>query len=110
TGAGKNLNWFWKRWFFDGGFADLAIRSVVKKGKNAVITVTSKGTKPVPVDLTITYADNSTTRVHRSIAVWEKGNSSVAITVPSSKAIRKIVLGSTWVPDANKGDNIYNPK
>ncbi|HEV7332190.1 MAG TPA: M1 family metallopeptidase [Flavisolibacter sp.] len=110
VGAGRNLNWFWKRWFFDGGFADLALTSVTKKGSNHVITVASKGTKPVPVDLTITYADNSTSKVHRSIAVWERGNSSIAITVPSTKAIQKIVLGSTWVPDADKKDNVYVAK
>ena len=110
AGSGKNLNWFWKRWFFDGGYADLAISSVVKKGATATIAVTSKGTKPVPIDLTITYADNTTAKVHRTIAVWEKGAASVSISVPATKTIKKVELGSTWVPDANKKDNIYPAK
>lgn len=110
TGSGKNLNWFWKRWFFDGGFADLAISSVAKKGNVFNVTVTSKGTKPVPVDLTVTYADNSQSKVHRTIAVWEKGATSVVIPVPANKAILKIELGSTWVPDADKKDNVYLAK
>jgi aminopeptidase N len=33
TGSGKNLNWFWKSWFFDGGVPDLAIKDVKRKGK-----------------------------------------------------------------------------
>jgi hypothetical protein len=110
AGSGKNLNWFWKRWFFDGGFADLAITSVVKKGTAYNITITSKGTKPVPVDLTITYADNTTTNVHRNIAVWEGGATTVVIPVSATKAIQKIQLGSTWVPDADKKDNVYPAK
>ena len=41
-GCGKNLNWFWKRWFFDSGIPDLAIAKV--SGKEIIIQ--AKGTKP----------------------------------------------------------------
>jgi hypothetical protein len=107
TGSGKNLNWFWKRWFTDGGYADLAITSVVKKGSTSNVTITSKGTKPVPIDLTVTFADNSTQKIHRTVAVWEKGATTVNIPVTSTKAISKIEMGSTWTPDADKKDNVY---
>jgi len=110
AGSGKNLNWFWKKWFFDGGYADLAISSVVKKSKGYVVTVTSKGTKPVPVDLNVTYSDNSTTTVHRTVTVWESGAKSVTVTLPGTKKIKKITLGSTWVPDRDKKDNVYEVK
>lgn len=108
TGSGKNLDWFWKRWFFDSGYPDLAITSVSTKLKSYNITITSKGTKPVPIDLEITFADKTTTKIHRSIAVWDKGNSSVTITVPSTQKILKIVLGSTYNVDTNKADNVYS--
>ena len=107
AGSGKNLNWFWKRWFFEGGLADLAIASVARKGGVHLITVTSKGSKPVPVDLVVTFSDNTTTKVHRTIAVWEKGGDTVTIPLTSGKKIRKIELGSTWIPDADKKDNTY---
>ncbi len=107
TGSGKNLNWFWKRWFFDLGFADLSIASVKKSGNTTTIVIAAKGSKPVPIDLTITYADGSISKMHRSVAVWEKGSTSVSLVVPSGKPIQKIVLGSTWIPDADKSDNIY---
>ena len=107
AGAGRNLNWFWKRWFFEGGYADLAISSVVPKLNAYRVTITSKGTKPVPVDLEISFTDKTTTCIHRSIAAWEKGNTSVVVTIPTTKKIQRIVLGSTWVPDANKKDNVY---
>jgi hypothetical protein len=107
TGSGKNLNWFWKRWFYDEGYADLAITSVIQKLKAYNITITLKGNKPVPVDLFITFADKTTTKVHRSIAAWEKGNKNIVISIPVNKKIQKIELGSTWVPDVNKADNVY---
>src|SRR5215211_8853467 len=105
TGSGKNLNWFWKRWFFDSGYPDLAISSVMQKIKSYSILITSKGGKPVPIDLTITYSDHTVLKVHRPVSVWEKENASIIINIPGTKKIQKVILGSTYVPDSNKADN-----
>lgn len=110
AGSGRNLNWFWKRWFFDNGEPDLAISSVSNKLKSYVITITSKGAKPVPVNLTITYIDKSVSKIHRSIAVWEKGNLTVNITIPTTQKISRVELGSTYSVDSNKKDNVFEVK
>ncbi|SHK79337.1 M1 family metallopeptidase [Hymenobacter psychrotolerans] len=110
TGAGQNLNWFWQRWFFDGGYPDLAIASVTKTATGHDILVQAKGTKPVPVDLTVTYTDGKTEKLHRTIAVWQAGNSSVTVPVATTKAVKRVELGSTWVPDKNKADNVWEGK
>jgi hypothetical protein len=110
TGSGKNLNWFWKRWFFDLGEPDLAITDVKRKGNRYTVTIQLKGTKPVPVDLDITFADNSTAKEHKSIAAWENGSTTTTITFTSDKEVQKITLGSTWVPDVNKEDNSWVKK
>jgi hypothetical protein len=110
TGSGKNLNWFWKRWFFESGIPDLAITSVTNKLKSYTVTITSKGSKPVPVDLTVTFADKTVTKIHRSVQIWEKGNSTVSIIVPSTQKIIKVELGSTYSVDSNKDDNVWDAK
>ncbi|MCC2545312.1 M1 family metallopeptidase [Hymenobacter sp. BT175] len=109
-GAGRNLNWFWQRWFFEGGYPDLAIKSVTKTAAGYDVTVESKGTKPVPVDLTITLADNSTQKLHRTIAVWETGSRTVVVPVPTTQAIKQIKLGATLVPDSYPKDNVWEAK
>jgi hypothetical protein len=109
TGSGKNLNWFWKKWFFDDGVPDLAIKKVNKQGTGYTVVVESKGRKPVPVELAITFADGSKTVVRRSIAVWENANS-VSLTVPTTKTIKNITLGGFYVPDVNKKDNVWGSK
>ncbi|WP_139923104.1 M1 family metallopeptidase [Hymenobacter sp. DG01] len=110
AGAGRNLNWFWQRWFFDGGYPDLAIQTVTKTGSGYDVVVESKGTKPVPVDLTITFADNSTQKLHRTIAVWEQGARTVTVPVASSKAVKQVKLGATLVPDSYPKDNVWEGK
>ena len=110
TGAGRNLNWFWQRWFFDSGYPDLAIAQVTQQGNQYTITIEAKGSKPVPVDLTLTLADNTVQKIHRNVGVWEAGNKTVQINVSPAKRIKRLVLGSTYVPDKNKADNIYEVK
>jgi aminopeptidase N len=109
TGSGKNLDWFWKKWFFDGGVPDLTIKKVNKIAAGFNITIECTGHKPIPVDLTITYTDGSNERVHRSIAVWEKANT-VIIALPAKKSVKSITLGGTYVPDVNRKDNVWNNK
>lgn len=108
-GSGKNLNWFWKRWFIDGGVPDLSIKKVVKIATGFTITVDCVGNKPVPLDVTITYTDGSKSTVHRSAAVWEKSNS-VTLTLTAKTSVKSISLGSTYVPDVNKKNNVWNNK
>ncbi len=107
AGSGVNLNWFWKRWFFDEGVPDLAIAQVKNKRKRKCITVVSKGNKPVPIDLTIQFSDGSEQKLHRSVAVWEREPREVRITFTTRKTVQKILLGSTYVPDTDKSDNVY---
>jgi hypothetical protein len=109
-GSGKNLDWFWKKWFFDGGYADLAITSVTPKLNAYKVVITSKGTKPVPIDLTITYLDKTTGKVHKTIEVWQKGATEISVAIAGTKKIMKVELGSTWIPDADKSDNVFEVK
>ncbi|MBO0356514.1 M1 family metallopeptidase [Hymenobacter sp. BT186] len=110
TGAGQNLNWFWQRWFFDDGYPDLSITSVSKTSTGYNVLVTAKGTKPVPVDLTVTFADGKTEKIHRTVAVWQAGNTTVTVPVATKQTVRKVVLGSTYVPDKHKADNTFEVK
>ena len=110
AGAGCNLDWFWRRWFFDAGYPDLAIASVVETDTGYDITVAAKGSKPVPVDLTITFANNATQKVHRSIGVWETGATSVTIPIPTMQPVKRVTLGSTLVPDSFPADNVWEEK
>ncbi|RZK21119.1 MAG: peptidase [Pedobacter sp.] len=107
-GSGKNLNWFWKTWFFEGDVLDLAIKSAQKNANGYTITVENKGIKALPIDLTLTYNDGSKETNHSSIGVWEKGAKQVEIKINTTKKLEKVVMGSSHVPDKVKSDNIFN--
>jgi len=104
-GSGKNMDWFWKPWFFGEGVTDLALNSAVKSATGYTITIMNKSDKPLPVDLLLNYADGSSEKVHHSIGIWEKAEKSVEVAIKTSKTLKDVRLGSTYVPDKDKSDN-----
>ncbi len=109
VGAGQDLTWFWRRWFYEGGVPDLAIAAVEPAaGGGGTVQVEAKGPKPVPIDLTITFVDGTTQQLHRTIAVWaDAATTRVAVPVPGAKTIKSVTLGSLYVADVNSADNVW---
>lgn len=104
-GSGKNLDWFWKRWFFEEGETDLGVTAADKTADGYAVKIENKSQKPLPVDLTLTFDDGSTEKVHYNIGVWEKGDQTIILPVKTTKKVNTIVLGSTYVPDKNSSNN-----
>ncbi|MFC1226021.1 M1 family metallopeptidase [Pedobacter sp. BG31] len=108
TGSGKNLNWFWKAWFFEDGVTDMAIKAVDKTSAGYTVTVENKSVKPLPVDLALTFEDGTTEKNHSTIGVWEKGDRLVKIEVKTNKKLSKVVMGNPHTPDKVKSDNSFS--
>jgi hypothetical protein len=108
AGSGRNLDWFWDRWFYKGGWPDLGIARVRKAadGKGWTIDVVCKGIKPVPIDLTLQFADGHTETLHRSVGVWEHADR-VTIPVTARGELRKVTLGGPFDVDRDTKDNEY---
>lgn len=109
-GSGKNLNWFWKKWFYDDGVPDLGIAKVSETGNQKQVIVQMIGSKPVPVDLTVRFTDGTVKNFHQTIAVWEKGNKTTTIKFTDTKKISRIELGSVHIPDSRKKNNVWEKK
>jgi hypothetical protein len=107
AGAGTNLDWFWKKWFFDNGVPDQAITKVSHTDKKYSVIITNVGTKPVPVDLTLYYGDGSTKLIHKTIACWKDGNKTVTLDFVSEKPVEHMILGNGYDADINKTNNIW---
>lgn len=104
--AGENLNWFWKPWFFDWGYPDLAVTGMDKKG----IIIENRGTMPTTVAGEITYNDGTKETFRRTAEVWKQGNTQIYIPVKAGKTVQQVTLGDPLVSDAVKENNIYMPK
>ncbi len=105
--TGDDLDWLIRPWFFEYGTPDLALGEVLLEEDTYRIEVMRVGTNPVPVHLTITWADDSETALQQSVTVWAAGAETYSLAVPARGDIKAILLGNDITPDANPSDNRY---
>lgn len=105
--TGRNLNWYWKPWFFEFGFPDLSLQQVVEDEGNVEITIKKLGNIPIPVKITFYYEDDIQSELYKDASVWEDGNEEIIITEKTGRVIHKIILGDSHIPDVNSKNNTY---
>lgn len=107
--SGENLDWFWKAWFFEWGYPDLAIQGVItdEAAHCQVVMIEQKGNIPVPVHLEVTYTDGTTETLHHTAAIWKDGQQNCRIPCKVGKKVKTIELGARTIPDVNQEDNTW---
>ena len=105
--GGQDLNWLYQPWFFEYGYADLAIADVSRENDAYQIVIERVGRHPVPVHLRITYADGSTSEEHAPVSAWQGGNRTWTLEQSTDQEIRIIELGEPNIPDADRSNNRY---
>ena len=116
--AGEDLGWFWRPWFFEVGAPDLSIDSVYNEGGMYHILVENDGLMPMPVVLTLWHDDNKSAVFTFPVDVWKDGKDSEwFICMPELQAgeseyfdIKKITLGTKYIPDTDTTDNVWKKK
>ena len=105
--SGKNLNWFWKPWFFDQGFPDLAFDKVSVKEDKAEIIIKNNGTVPVRVKLELIYEDETSETYYFKTDVWKESNKTFSTEIELTGILKKIKLGDMYIPDSESENNIF---
>ena len=108
TVSKRNLNWFWNAWYYqNGGIPDMAIKEVNRNHAHYKITVVNRGDLPLPIVLSL-YNDQKLVRtITRSASNWIEHPDGILIDFDSAQKITKVVLGTDYIPDANRTDNLY---
>jgi len=101
-GSGMDLKWYFKPWFLERCYADLAIES---NDDNSIFIVNNGGL-PLPVSLTITFKDGSQQNIYKKADVWKNGDTKISFNLKNySKEIKSIKLGSPEIPDIYEENN-----
>ena len=108
--SGKNLNWFWKKWFFEWVYPDLAIKNVENSKTGTKIIIENKGGLPLPVYVTIT-SSGKTSVIKSTAVVWKDGKTVISLqTKLPYSSIDKIKLGNEFIPDKFETNNVWTQK
>ena len=104
--ANENLSWFWRPWFYEFGYPDLAIENVKYEKGKVIVAVRKKGNVPVRVYIEAIYADGEKTVQEASARVWKNSDSAV-FEIPVKEKPAEIDLGRSDIPDVNRKNNVW---
>jgi len=108
--AKEDLTWFWQPWFFDAGYPDLGIDSVVINNDKVKTGISLEGKIPVSVFLTFKFTDGTEKTVFKNCSVWKDADEAWLELPLDGKKLKSIELGNSHIPDVNKENNLWeNP-
>lgn len=105
----EDLSWYWKPWFFERGYPDLAIGEVTSKKGKTKIRVDRKGSLPVPLRLIVLFNDDTSEEINETARIWKTGATSFDVEKKFDKPVKKITLSGIMIPDVNRKDNTWEP-
>jgi len=104
--SGKNLDWFWRTWYYETWTLDQAIVSVTPGTDGTTIVVEDRGLAPMPVRLTITRTDGTTEEQEIPVDAWLKGATRAEVLVVGRLGVTAVEIDAAGVfPDVDRGNN-----
>jgi hypothetical protein len=110
--SGRDLDWFWRGWFFTTAALDQAVESVSQQlgsdGKNQVrVVLRNAGQQVMPVELQLTFSDGATALFKFPVEIWYKGDSYTAELTVDKHVVSATVNPDGWFPDIIPGNNAW---
>src|SRR5881296_352232 len=109
-GVGEDLSYFWRGWFLRTDVVDQAVDSVTVRadsaGRRTNVFLSSPGPLPMPVDLRLTFADNSVQLLRLPVETWFLGNRYVYVQQFGKELTRVEIDPNHAVPDVRRSNNV----
>jgi len=88
--SGRNLDWFWRSWYYETWRLDQAIGEVTRQGDSARVEVEMKGKVPMPVLLVARGSSGDSTSATIPVDAWLAGERKAVVTMPVPKDLLRI--------------------
>ncbi|MGD2154859.1 MAG: M1 family metallopeptidase, partial [Gemmatimonadales bacterium] len=106
--SGRELDWFWRSWYYETWTLDQAVVSVEETGDGTRIVIMDKGWIPMPVRLIITRADGQLLNREIPVEAWLAGATTAAITVPPGAPVSRVEIDASHAfPDIDRDNNVW---
>lgn len=109
SGAGMDLSWFWRGWFYENGTLDLAVADVEQKGSEAVVTFRTLRRLVMPVTYEVVY-DDGTSEVRRlPVEAWYSSDTHRAVWDTGGRRVKRVTLDPEHaLPDQDEGNDVWH--
>lgn len=100
-----DLSWYWKPWFYEKGYPDLALASYKLRNNMLEVEIEKVGNIPIPIKLTLLFEGKSVREYYTTADIWKDGKSKFVVKIESPEKFDTIILGDVKIPDVNKENN-----
>ncbi|WP_121809787.1 M1 family metallopeptidase [Mucilaginibacter kameinonensis] len=114
NGAGEDLSWFWKGWFYNNWSVDIALIDAKYAGRDAskgiTINVVNKEQLPMPFTVEVKFKDGSKKRFYLPVETWLQYKQ-INYTLPTTQEAESVTIDpDAALPDLNRGNNSQKVK
>ncbi len=111
NGAGEDLNWFWKGWFYNNWKLDLAVHDVQyqKTGdkRSIRITIANLEKMAMPFAVEITLKDGTKQRQTFPVETWLQ-NKAITFELPVMQDVMQVQVDPDGaLPDVDRGNDVW---
>ncbi len=112
-GAGEDLGWFWKSWFYELWRLDQSVKDVEyieqDPTKGALITIENMEKMAMPAVVDVELVSGAKERFTFPVEIWQRG-SSWTFRTSTNIPIKSVTIDPDHVfPDINSKNNIWRP-
>ncbi|MEO1022355.1 MAG: M1 family metallopeptidase [Bacteroidota bacterium] len=108
TVSGKDLDWFWRSWYYETWALDQALDDVTQADGTTTITIKDLGNVPMPVILTVFFADGGEENHRLEVTDWLRGKRTASLVLDTSREVVSVEIDRLGqFPDKNRGNNTW---
>jgi hypothetical protein len=107
--SGRDLDWFWREWFYTTAALDQAVESVSQtqgaEANQIQVVIRNAGQQVMPVELRLTFKDGSTRIYKYPVEIWYKADRYTAEITADQPVMSATVNPDGLFPDVAPGNN-----
>lgn len=104
--AGRDLDWFWRSWYYETWTLDQAISDVRTRGDATTIVVRDEGLVPMPVLLEIELENGEVMQRRIPVDTWLRGARTATLTIDTESPVERVSIDpQNLFPDVDLADN-----
>jgi hypothetical protein len=106
--SGRDLDWFWRSWYYETWVLDQAISSVSANNGVTTVVIEDQGNVPMPVPLRLTFDDGSMLETQLDVIDWLDGRTVLDFSIETDTPITRVEIDPEInFPDADRRNNVW---
>jgi len=106
--SGRDLDWFWRSWYFESWTLDHSIESVTQQNDILEVVIQDLGDAIMPVLLRITLSEGSSIDARIGAEEWIQGSRTATAVITVDGTVSAVSIDpDNYFPDTNRSNNTW---